>query len=45
MAAVQIFFSQFRIKAHRDVGRFHEKKSQESVALFAYPTHPLLFSG
>ena len=27
MAAVQIFFSQFRIKAHRDVGRFHEKKA------------------
>ena len=45
MAAVQIFFSQFRIKAYRDVGCFHEKKLQEPVALFADPAHPLLSSG
>lgn len=45
MAAVQIFLSQCRIKAHRDVGCFHEKESQEPVALLADPAHPLLSSG
>jgi len=45
MAAVKIFFAEYRVRAYRDVSSFRPKKAQEPIALFADPAHPLLASG